>query len=77
MEIYWNLQVFYDQLKFGLLENQPVIYFQLELQLQAIAARDIAHGFLGHSYQTHFSNLGTTNCHFKFVRCECVFNFLG
>jgi len=24
---------------------------QLELQLQAIAARDITHGFLGHFYQ--------------------------
>jgi len=30
---------------------------KLELQLQAIAKRDIAHGFLGHSYQSHFSNL--------------------
>jgi len=46
------------------------------LQLQAIAARDIARGFLGHSYQSHFSNLGTTYCLFKIVRCECVFNFI-
>jgi len=46
------------------------------LQLQAIAARDIASGFMGHSYQSHFSNWGTTNCHFKIIRCECVFNFL-
>jgi len=50
---------------------------KLELQLQAIAARDIERGFLGHdSYQSHFSNLGTTNCQFKIVRFECVFNFL-
>jgi len=49
---------------------------ELELQLQAIAARDNARGFLDHSYQSHFSNLGTTNCHFKIVCCEYVFNFV-
>jgi len=32
---------------------------QLQLQLQAIAATDITRWFLGHSYQSHFSNLGT------------------
>jgi len=48
--------------------------FKLELQLQAIAARDIARGFLGLSYQQpHFSNLGATNYHYKIVRCECNF----
>jgi len=51
-------------------------YFELELQLQAIAARDIEREFLCHSYKSHFSYLGTTNCHIKIVRCECVFNFL-
>jgi len=48
---------------------------KLELQLQAIAARDITHGFLGYSYQSHFSNLGTTNCYFKIVYCECVLHY--
>jgi len=54
--------------------NASKVSQKLELQLQAIAARDIARGFLDHSYQSHLSNLGTTNCHFKIVRCECVFN---
>jgi len=39
---------------------------KLDLQLQAFAARDIARGFLGHSYQLRFSKLGNTNCYLKF-----------
>jgi len=39
----------------------------LDLQLQAFAARDIAHGFLGH--------LSNTNCYYTIVRTKCVIHF--